>query len=104
MGWTGAVIKSPKGLTHMLMMASVAGKHKILACGGDMSCPGAALIQTASLQARVPGISSLEANARQFLPAANKAWESRFPGMFRITDGMIQTGELDKPGLSALEG
>ncbi len=104
MGWTGAVIKSPKGLTHMLMMASVVGKHKMLACGGDMSCPGAALIQTASLQARVPGISSVEANARQFLPAANKAWEPRFPGMFRIKDGMMQTGELDRPGLSAMEG
>ena len=104
MGWTGAVIKSPKGLTHMIMIASVAGKQKILACGGDMSCPGAALIQTASLQARVPSISSVEANARQFLPAANKAWEPRFPGMFRIKDGMMQTGELNKPGLAALEG
>ena len=66
-----------------------------------MSCPGAALIQTASLQARIPGIVSVEANARQFLPAANRAWESKFPGMFRITDGMIRTGELTKPGLGA---
>jgi hypothetical protein len=49
----------------------------------------------------VPGITSVEANARQFLPAANKAWEARFLGMFRITDGMIGTGELTRPGLSA---
>src|SRR6059036_2653378 len=104
MGWTGAVVKSPKGLTHMILIACVAGKQKIFLAGGDMSCPGAALIQTASLQARVPGIASVEANARQFLPAANKAWESRFPGMFRITDGMIQTGELIRSGLGALEG
>ena len=101
LGWTGAVIKSPKGLTNMLMIASAAGKQKIFVAGGDMSCPGAALIQTASLQARVPGIASVEANARQFLPAANKAWEPRFPGIFRITDGMIRTGELVKPGLGA---
>jgi len=100
-GWTGAVIKSPKGLTNMLMIASVAGKQKIFVAGGDMSCAGAALIQTASLQARVPGITSVEANARQFQPAANKAWEPQFPGMFRITDGMIRTGELIKPGLGA---
>ena len=99
MGWTGAVVKSPKGLTHMMLVACVAGKRKIFLAGGDMSCPGAALIQTASLQARVPGIASVEANARQFLPAANKAWEARFPGMFRITDGMIRTGELTRPGL-----
>jgi L-alanine-DL-glutamate epimerase-like enolase superfamily enzyme len=101
MGWTGAVVKSPKGLTSMLLIACVAGKHKIFVAGGDMSCPGAALIQTASLQARVPGITSVEANARQFLPAANKAWEARFPGMFRITDGMMRTGELIQPGLGA---
>jgi L-alanine-DL-glutamate epimerase-like enolase superfamily enzyme len=101
LGWTGAVVKSPKGLTLAMLAACVAGKQKIFVAGGDMSCPGAALIQTASLQARVPGITSVEANARQFLPAANKAWEPRFPGMFRITDGMIRTGELTRPGLGA---
>ena len=66
-----------------------------------MSCPGAALIQTASLQARVRGITSVEANARQFLPAANEPWRERFPGMFRITDGFLRTGELTRPGLGA---
>jgi L-alanine-DL-glutamate epimerase-like enolase superfamily enzyme len=101
LGWTGAVVKSPKGLTNMLLIASVCGKQKIFVAGGDMSCPGAALIQTASLQARVPGITNVEANARQFLPVANKAWEARFPGMFWVTDGMLRTGELTKPGLGA---
>jgi L-alanine-DL-glutamate epimerase-like enolase superfamily enzyme len=101
LGWTGAVVKSPKGLTQMILVACVAGKQKIFVAGGDMSCPGAALIQTASFQARVPGIASVEANARQFLPAANKPWEARFPGMFRITDGMVRTSELTQPGLGA---
>jgi L-alanine-DL-glutamate epimerase-like enolase superfamily enzyme len=100
-GWTGVVVKSPKGLTHMILIACVAGKQKLRVAGGDMSCPGAALIQTASFQARLPGVTSIEANARQFLPAANKGWDERFPGMFRITDGMMRTGELVKPGLGA---
>jgi L-alanine-DL-glutamate epimerase-like enolase superfamily enzyme len=103
MGWTGAAVKSPKGLSHMILIASVAGKEKIFLCGGDMSCPGAALIQTANLQARVPTITSVEANARQFLPEANKAWEPRFPGMFRVTDGMLRTEEVNGPGLGAAE-
>jgi len=103
LGWTGAAVKSPKGLTHMILIASVAGKEKIFLCGGDMSCPGAALIQTANLQARVPTITSVEANARQYLPQANKAWESRFPGMFRVTDGMLRTQEINGPGLGARE-
>jgi L-alanine-DL-glutamate epimerase-like enolase superfamily enzyme len=101
MGWTGAVVKSPKGLTLMLLITCVAGKQKIFLAGGDMSCPGAALVQTAGFQARVPGVSSVEANARQFLPAANEGWARRFPGLFRITDGMVRTGELTKPGLGA---
>jgi hypothetical protein len=101
MGWTGVVVKSPKGLTHMILIASVAGKLKMRVAGGDMSCPGAALIQTVSFQARLPGVTSIEANARQFLPAANKAWEPRFPGMFQVTDGMLRTGELTRPGLGA---
>jgi L-alanine-DL-glutamate epimerase-like enolase superfamily enzyme len=103
MGWTGAAVKSPKGLTHMILIASVAGKEKIFLCGGDMSCPGAALIQTANLQARVPTITSVEANARQYLPQANKAWESRFPGMFHVTDGMLRTREINGPGLGTDE-
>ena len=103
MGWTGAVVKSPKGLSHMILMASVAGKEKIFMAGGDMSCPGAALIQTTNLQARVPTITSVEANARQYLPQANQAWESRFPGMFRVTDGMLRTQEVSGPGLGAPE-
>jgi L-alanine-DL-glutamate epimerase-like enolase superfamily enzyme len=103
MGWTGAVVKSPKGLSHMILMASVARQEKIFLAGGDMSCPGAALIQTANLQARVPTITSVEANARQYLPQANKAWESRFPGMFRATDGMLRTEEVSGPGLGAPE-
>lgn len=86
---------------HMLLVACVAGKQKIFLVSGDMSCPGAALIQTASLQARVPGITSVEANARQFQPEANKAWGAKFPGMFRITDGMLRTAELTQPGLGA---
>jgi hypothetical protein len=85
----------------VILIAAVAGKQKMLVAGGDMSCPGAALIQTASFQARLPGVTSIEANARQFLPAANEGWEKRFPGMFRITDGMMRTEELIKPGLGA---
>jgi hypothetical protein len=103
LGWTGAVVKSPKGLSHMILMASIAGKEKIFLAGGDMSCPGAALIQTANLQARVPSITSVEANARQYLPDANKPWEARYPGMFRVTDGMVRTQEVSGPGLGAVE-
>ncbi len=99
LGWTGAVVKSPKGLSNMLLITAVAGREKIYLAGGDMSCPGAALVQTANFQARVPTISSVEANVRQFFPEGNKGWEGKFPGLFRTTDGLLRTGELIGPGL-----
>jgi L-alanine-DL-glutamate epimerase-like enolase superfamily enzyme len=101
LGWTGAVVKSPKGLTNMLLIIAVAGKRKIFLGGGDMSCPGRALIQTAALQARVPTITAIEANARQYLPQANRGWEKRFPGMFEVKDGMLRTDLLSGVGLGA---
>jgi len=101
LGWTGAVIKSPKGLTQMILLGAVAKKEKMLLAGGDMSCPGAALIQTAAFQSRLHDIVAIEANARQYLPQGNKGWDSKFPGMFRTIDGILQTKELDGPGLGA---
>jgi hypothetical protein len=95
------VVKSPKGLTNMLLITAAAGKHKIFLGGGDMSCPGRALIQTAAFQSRVPTITAIEANARQYLPQANAGWEKKFPGMFRVSDGLLQTSELNGNGLAA---
>jgi hypothetical protein len=85
----------------MILITAAAGKNKIFLGGGDMSCPGRALIQTAAFQARVPTITAIEANARQYLPQANEGWEKRFPGMFRITDGLLHTRELSGRGLAA---
>jgi L-alanine-DL-glutamate epimerase-like enolase superfamily enzyme len=101
LGWTGAVLKSSKGLSRMILLACVAKQEKILVCGGDMSCPGLALIQTANYQAHVPGITSIEANARQYLPQGNRGWEEKFPGMFKVADGMMRTSELGGAGLGA---
>jgi hypothetical protein len=50
----------------------------------------------------VPGNAGIEANARQFVPAANLAWEERFPGLFTIREGVMQTGQLTGPGLGAV--
>ena len=52
----------------------------------------------------MPGVTTIEANAREYVPAANKSWESKFPGIFVIKDGTIETANLNKPGLSAVNG
>jgi L-alanine-DL-glutamate epimerase-like enolase superfamily enzyme len=102
MGYTGAALKACKGQTQSLLMAAAAQKDGMFLCVQDLTCPGAALIHSAGLAAHIPGIVAIESNARQYCPAANEPWADRFPGMFRITDGTMETGLLDGPGLGAV--
>lgn len=104
MGYTGAALKACKGQSQSLLLAAAARKENMFLCVQDLTCPGASLIHSAGLAAHVPGVAAIEANSRQYVPAANKPWEARFPGMFRITDGTLETGLLTRPGLSAVEG
>jgi len=102
MGYTGAALKACKGQANALLMAAAAQKYKMFLCVQDLTCPGASLIHSAGLAAHVPGVAAIEANSRQYVPAANKAWEAKFPGVFDVRDGFIRTGQLDKWGLSAV--
>jgi len=102
MGYTGAALKACKGQSNALLMAAAAQKYQMFLCVQDLSCPGASLIHSAGLAAHVPGVAAIESNARQYVPAANQPWEAKFPGMFHITDGTMETGLLTKPGLSAV--
>jgi L-alanine-DL-glutamate epimerase-like enolase superfamily enzyme len=103
MGYTGAALKACKGQTQAILMAAAAQKYKMFLCVQDLSCPGASLIHSAGLAAHVPGVAAIESNARQYVSAANKPWEIKFPGLFHITNGTMETGLLVKPGLSAVE-
>jgi L-alanine-DL-glutamate epimerase-like enolase superfamily enzyme len=99
MGYTGAALKACKGQSQSLLMAAAAQKVGMFLCVQDLTCPGASLLHSAGLAAHIPGVAAIEANARQYMPAANKPWEARFPGIFHITDGTIATGVLTGPGL-----
>jgi L-alanine-DL-glutamate epimerase-like enolase superfamily enzyme len=101
-GYTGAALKACKGQSQSLLLAAAAQKMKLFLCVQDLTCPGASLIHSAGLAAHVPGVAAIEANARQYVPAANRPWEERFPGVFRITDGTMATGVLTGPGLGAV--
>ncbi len=102
MGYTGAALKACKGQSQSLLMAAAARKYGMFLCVQDLSCPGASLIHSAGLAAHVPGVSAIESNSRQYVPAANRPWEARFPGIFRITDGTMETACLTGPGLGAV--
>jgi L-alanine-DL-glutamate epimerase-like enolase superfamily enzyme len=102
MGYTGVALKACKGQSHAMLMAAAAQKFGMFLCVQDLTCPGASLIHSAGIAARVPGNAGIEANARQFVPSANRAWEARFPGLFTIRNGVMATGQLTGPGLSAV--
>jgi L-alanine-DL-glutamate epimerase-like enolase superfamily enzyme len=102
MGYTGVALKACKGQSHAMLMAAAAQKFGMFLCVQDLTCPGASLIHSAGIAARVPGNAGIEANARQFVPSASAAWERRFPGLFTIRDGVMHTGQLTGPGLGAV--
>jgi L-alanine-DL-glutamate epimerase-like enolase superfamily enzyme len=102
MGYTGVALKACKGQSQAMLMAAAAQKYKMFLTVQDLTCPGAALIHSVGIATHVPGVAGIEANARQYMPAANKPWESRFPGIFRISDGTMRTAMLNSPGLSAI--
>lgn len=102
MGYTGAALKACKGQSQSLLLAAAAQKFGMFLCVQDLTCPGASLIQSASLAAHVPGIAAIESNSRQYAPSANKPWLDRFPGIFRIRNGTMETGVLTGPGIGAV--
>jgi L-alanine-DL-glutamate epimerase-like enolase superfamily enzyme len=103
MGYTGIALKACKGQSQAMLMAAAGQKYKMFLTVQDLTCPGAALVHSAGIAAHTPGVAGLEANARQYMPAANKPWESRFPGLFRIKDGVLNTAALIKPGLGVVD-
>jgi hypothetical protein len=102
MGYTGAALKACKGQSQSLVLGAAAQHYGMFLCVQDLTCPGASLIHSAGLAAHVPGVSAIESNSRQYVPAANRGWDDRFPGLFRIRDGTLQTGVLTGPGLGAV--
>lgn len=101
MGYTGVALKACKGQSHAVLMAAASQKYRMFLTVQDLTCPGASLIHSVGIAARVPGVAGVEANARQYMPAANRPWEGTHPGIFVVRDGGMRTKELDRPGLGA---
>lgn len=102
MGYTGVAFKACKGQTQTVLLAAAAQKYGLFRCVQDLSCPGASLIQSASIAAHVPGVAAIESNSRQYCPIANAPWDKRFPGIFSIRDGTMNTSLLNGVGLGAV--
>lgn len=100
-GYTGVALKACKGQSTSLLLASAARHYGMFLCVQDLTCPGASLIHSVGLAAHVRGVAAIEANARQYLPAANERWKRSYPGLFEPVEGRLLTGQLTGPGLGA---
>lgn len=98
-GYTGVALKACKGQSASLLMACAARHYGMFLCVQDLTCPGASLIHSAGLAAHVRGVTAIEANARQYLPAANERWKRSYPGLFEPVEGHLLTGQLTGLGL-----
>ena len=99
MGYSGVAFKACKGQTQSLLLAAAAQKYGLFRCVQDLTCVGASLIHSAGLAAHIPGVAAIESNGRQYCPVANVPWDSKFPGVFTIKDGTMNTAILNGPGL-----
>ena len=102
MGYSGAALKACKCQSQALLLAALGQKKKVFLCVQDLTCPGESLLQSVSLAAHVPTVKAIEANARQYVPAANTGWTDRFPGVFKVRDGFVHMAGLDGLGLGAV--
>jgi L-alanine-DL-glutamate epimerase-like enolase superfamily enzyme len=101
-GYTGVALKACKGQSQSVVLNAAAQEFKMYMTAQDLTCPGASLIQSAGIAAHVSKIDTLESNGREYVPAANRPWLQKFPGLFEVRDGKLHTANLTGPGLSAV--
>ena len=98
-GYSGVALKACKGQSQALLMGAAAAEYDMFLAVQDLTCPGASFLHSAGLAARIPGVTAIEGNSRQFCPSANDGWCDEFPSIFNITDGTVGTHVLTAPGL-----
>lgn len=99
LGWSGAALKTCKGHTSALLtIAKTAAASKMYTVQ-DLTNPAYAYIHSVGLSARSSPLKGVEANARQFIPAASNDLAARFPRLFTLGNGEIATGEIGRLGL-----
>lgn len=99
LGYSGVALKACKGHSEALLMGAAAQKFGMFLCVQDLTCVGFSFLHSSSLSARIPTVTAIEGNGRQYCPAGNAKWINNNPGMFQIDSGRVATAELDQAGL-----
>ncbi len=100
LGWSGLALKTCKGHSMDMVLAAKAKEEGIPYALQDLTNPSLALIHSVGMGARLYTMMGLEANSRQFFPAATPPGEQRVhAGLFRLHNGMASTASLQGTGL-----
>jgi L-alanine-DL-glutamate epimerase-like enolase superfamily enzyme len=99
LGWSGIALKSCKCLSADLLFVPLAETARIPYAVQDLTNPSLALLESVGLAARTHTILGVEANSRQFFPAANAPVAAAHPGLVHVRNGVARTDSLAGPGL-----
>jgi L-alanine-DL-glutamate epimerase-like enolase superfamily enzyme len=99
-GWSGIALKACKCQSAALVMAAKARALGVPYAVQDLTNPSLALLHSVGLAARLYTIKGVEANSRQFFPAATSPAERHVhSGIFYVRRGYANTWSLQGPGL-----
>jgi L-alanine-DL-glutamate epimerase-like enolase superfamily enzyme len=99
LGWSGVALKACKCQSAALVFGCKAERLKIPYTIQDLTNPGIALIQSVGMAAHLHTLKGVEANSRQFFPGVSTAEARVHPGVFKLTDGAIETASIRGTGL-----
>lgn len=98
-GYTGIALKACKGHSECLLMAAAAKHYKMFTCFQDLTCVGGSFLHSASLASRIPQVTAVEGNGRQYCPVGNQAYIKQYAPIFHVRYGNIPTDLLGGIGL-----
>lgn len=98
-GYTGLALKACKGQTESLLMGAAGTEYGMFTCVQDLTCIGGSFLHSASIASRLPKVTAIEGNGRQYCPIGNDAYMKQYAPMFRVRYGTIPTELLDGHGL-----
>jgi L-alanine-DL-glutamate epimerase-like enolase superfamily enzyme len=99
LGWSGIALKSCKCLSSDLLFVPLAELAHIPYAVQDLTNPSLALLESVGLAARTHTILGVEANSRQFFPAANALAAAVHPDLYQVRNGVASTATLCGSGL-----
>ncbi len=99
LGWSGVALKTCKCHSMALLTAARAQAANIPYTIQDLTNPGLSLLHSVGLGARLAPLMGVEANSRQYYPAASAPEAAAHPALVRVQNGVAHTDSLRGTGL-----